>query len=85
MPQPTAINIQDKITLTFSKTGVEVTHPTGVKVTHAKADVQAILDALQAESDAALAAKGQLQADIVDKINAAPEPVAELASPGTGR
>ena len=85
MPQPTAINAQDRMTLKFSQEGVEVTHPTGVKVTHAKADVQAMIDALQAESDAALAAKGQLQADIVDKINAAPEPVAELASPGTGR
>jgi hypothetical protein len=63
-------NVQDKITMTFTKTAVELTHPSGVKVTNTKEQVQAIMNGLQRQADHALAQKAELKSTILDKIDA---------------
>jgi len=63
-------NVQDKMTFKFSKTAMEITHPSGVKTTSSKADVQKWLDGIDAEITRLAAQKARIQKDYLDKINA---------------
>ena len=71
MDKPIA-NVQDGITYKFGFTAMELIHPTGVKVTEAKAQVQAQMDRCDAVIAEATAEKARLKKDYLDKMAAAP-------------
>ena len=58
-------------TIKFGKNGMVITHPSGVKVSNTKAEVQAWMDTITAERARLLADRTAIQTDYMDKINSA--------------
>ena len=62
------MNVQDEITYAFTKQDVTLTHPSGVKVVHPKADVQERMDRIDSEIATLQAEKANIKTNMLDKI-----------------
>ena len=70
MPIELKANVQPEMTFEFTKDSVVITHPSGVKATNTKVDVQKMLDACDAKIAELVAEKDRIKRDYYDKIEA---------------
>ncbi len=61
-------NVQNKMTFAFTKQGVTITHPSGVKATNTKAQVQGQMDRIDSKIAELTAQKASIKKNMLDKI-----------------
>ena len=72
---------QSKATVEIGNNGIRVTHPSGVSVFHRKLDIESFIAHELQDIQERQEQLDAFKKAYLDKINAAPGPVAELASP----
>jgi len=74
-----------KADVEIGNNGINVTHPSGVKVFHRKMDIELHIAREMHDIQRRQEQLDAFKKEYLDKVNAAPGPVAELVSPGAGR